>query len=240
MKNKNLVFSNFIIAVFSITVLFFYSCTKKETYQPQHWNIYEGFGKFTKEVKIYDENNENSAVLLVGSNDESILNMWTSENFTLVPIKEGQSLSEIINLNTCNDETESMIDERNVDDVVTAEISYMIISKDIGADVSNIVLVENPPYSDEMRGWKYSTFYSDAVEGNKVTVNIYGHNFWHRGYYAVSYLQYLTSSWSTIAGEWTQIKNNETKSYTRNPCYKMKARRKYKGSNESVIIEFEN
>jgi hypothetical protein len=176
----------------------------------------------------------------VGSNDESILNMWTSENFTLVPIKEGQSLSEIINLNTCNDETESMIDERNVDDVVTAEISYMIISKDIGADVSNIVLVENPPYSDEMRGWKYSTFYSDAVEGNKVTVNIYGHNFWHRGYYAVSYLQYLTSSWSTIAGEWTQIKNNETKSYTRNPCYKMKARRKYKGSNESVIIEFEN
>lgn len=240
MKNKSLILSTLFIAVLSITALFFNSCSKDESDQPQQVNIDEEFGKYTKEVTIYDANKENSAVLLVGSDDESILNMWTSENFTLVPIKEGQSLAEILNLNNAdNNETESIPDEENVDDVVAAEISYMVISKELDGDVSNIAIIENPPYSDDMRGWSYSTYYSEAVEGNIVTVNIYGHNFWHRGYYAVSYLKYSTSSWSTIAGEWTRIKNGDTKSYTRNPCYRMKARRKYKGRNESVTIEFE-
>jgi len=235
-----------IVSLFS--VLFFLAailisgCKKEEVVQAQLENNNNELGKYTKEVTIYDKDKENSAVLLVGSNDKSILDMWSSENFTLIPVKEGQSLTDILKLDDSNnDETPLSSDEEasSTDNEVAAEISYMIISKNLQVDVKYVALQEKPPYSDDMRGWHYSTNYSESEEGNSVTVNIYGHNFWHRGYYGVFYKVNSNSSWTTVASEWTRIKIGESKSYNRNPCYQMKARRKYKGSTNSVTIEFE-
>ena len=241
MKNKSLFFSKLFVFKALTAILFLNSCSKEELNQNQQISLDKEFGLHTKELIVYDKSQKNSAVLLLGSNDKSVLNMWTAENFNLVPIKEGQSLMEILNLNETDTITIDSIPDNNEElkGMVAAEISYMIISKELDVGVNDIVLIENPPYSENMRGWKYSTYYSEAVEGNTVTVNIYGRNFWRKGYYGISYLKYYSSNWSTIAGEWTRIRRNENRSYTRNPCYRMKARRKYKGSNNSVIINFE-
>ncbi len=190
-------------------------------------------GKFTKEVTVYDAAKANSVTLEIGSNDPSVLDLWTDENFNLNLLSKTEDVTEL----SSGEEGVDAEDDSNED--VSAEISYRIVRKNIVDTNKRLILTENPPYSSDVRGWKYSTYYSEAIDGNTVTVNIFGHNFWKRGYYSVSYKKTSSSGWSTIAGEWTRIKKNETKSFTRTPCYHMKARRKYKGSNNSVTIEFE-
>ncbi|SNR15224.1 hypothetical protein [Tenacibaculum jejuense] len=215
------------------TIPFLNSCSDESEMSEIEAQESSFLGKFTKEITIYDTAKANSVTLEVGSNDASVLDLWSEESFELNILSKSE---EVIELNP-GDENNASDDDTNDD--VGAEISYRIIRKNIVDTNKRLILTENPPYSDDVRGWKYSTYYSEAIDGNTVTVNIFGHNFWKRGYYSVSYKKTSSSGWSTIAGEWTRIKRNETKSFTRTPCYHMKARRKYKGSNNSVTIEFE-
>lgn len=233
--------SMFAIAAMATAVI---SCSKEDAQQPIN-NIDAEFGKFTKELTIFDEEKNNSAVLLVGSDDESVLNMWTADNFTLIPIKEGQSLADVFESNAPEtiDENAEVI-ENDEDDNVAASISTKFVSKKLQEGVKNVALQITDPYDESMRGWKYQSHFSDCFgkedSENKglVTCIVEGHNVFHKGYFGISYLKYSYSNWSTLVSEWTRIRNNETviKSVR---CYEMKARRKYKGNNESVTIEFE-
>jgi len=250
MKQKSLIISLLFVLATVFTTLFFYSCTKEESGQHQQVNIDEEFGKYIKEITVYDANKENTAILLVGSDDESIVNMWSSQNFELIPVLKGEDVSDVLSTyylsnNLGIDDNKEAATEDEDSDEVAASISYMFLSKTLKDDVEKVIIHMIDPYDDDMRGWKYSTEYSDAYGdgdnvNNTVTCNIYGQNFWHRGYYAIWYMKYSHSGWSTIKSEWFKIKNNENKSEYRTPCYKMKARRKYKGkNNNSVIIDFE-
>jgi hypothetical protein len=236
MNNNSFIKSKF-IAIITIGLLIFNSCQKENV--TSEVNLDDEFGKFTKEIIVYDSIGENSAILKLGSNDKSVLDMWTADNFELVPIEYGQTLSEIMNEkypNATNEVEDVDIEEEGDDDIVAAEISTMFISKDLQEGVKNVALTTYPPYDEDMRGWSYDTHYSVKEPGNNVTVNIYGHK-WHRGYYGVYYMKYESSGWSTIKSEWTRIKNGESKSCNRKPCYYMKTRRKSKKG--SVTVEYE-
>lgn len=239
MKNlkTKLVTTLSVIGIFAMSLLF-NSCSDESVVETEQNNIQQEFGEFKKEIKVFDKSKENSVVILLGTEDESVLNMWSSQNFDLKLIDKNQSLEDYYKTDDDISNREASSDDS---EEIAAEISYTIISRSINVTGKRIVLEEKPPYSDDLRGWSYSTYYSDedAASNHTVTVNIYGRNAWKRGYFGVSYKKYSYSGWSTIAGEWTRIKNNESKSYTRTPCYRMKARRKYKGTNNSVIIEIE-
>ena len=221
------------------------SCSDEDAQKPID-SVDAEFGKFTKELIVFDAEKNNSAVLLVGSDDESVLNMWTADNFTLIPIKEGQALADVFESNVSDESSdeENEVEDGDEDENVAASISTKFVSKKLQEGVKNVALQITDPYDESMRGWKYSTYLSDYFgkpDGENrgiVTCNVYGRNAIHRGYYGISYLKYSYSNWSTLVGEWTRIKNNETVSKSVR-CYRMKARRKYKGSNESVVIEFE-
>lgn len=248
MKNKSLVFNTLFVSVVAFATLFFNSCSKEESDQPQQVNIDEEFGKYTKEVTVYDENKENSAVLLVGSDDESILNMWTSENFTLLPIKEGESIEDALGLEfseEAGDELDESLSKLDDSEDVAAKISTRFLSKNLQNGVTGVLLLSTDPYDDDMRGWKYDTHYSEyygqpnSQNQGIVTYNVWGYNFWHRGYYGMFMLVTSSSTnWSTIISEWKQIKKNEHHSDSK-ACYVMKGTRKYKSNNNnSVIIGF--
>lgn len=240
MKNfKTKLVTTLSIIGFFTMALFFNSCADESVVQVEENSVQEELGKFQKELKIFDENEENSVVVLIGSDDQSVLNMWNAENFNLKLIDRNQSLEDVY----ASVENESRANSYNEDDSdeVAAEISYTILSKNINVGNKRIILEEVPPYNEDMRGWSYSTHYSvaDTSSDHTVTVNVFGRNAWKRGYYGVQYKRYSYSGWSTIVSEWKRIKNNETASHTETPCYRMKARRKYKGTNNSVIIEIE-
>ena len=76
------------------------SCEKKDVDIVTPSLYSDNFGKHTKELTIYDEAKENSAVLLVGSDDKSILDMWQSENFRLIVSKNMADADATENLNT--------------------------------------------------------------------------------------------------------------------------------------------
>ena len=243
MKNRKS-FIKIIFLIFTVvtSMASFNSCEKRNTPE-QETTIEDEFGNFIKELIVYDSTGDNSAVLKLGSNDMSILDMWTANNFDLITIQNGQTLKDIMNKRYPNDkeyETDIENDENDEDNNITAsEVSIMIISKDLKDGVKNIAITTKPPYDEDMRGWSYSTYYSQSISDNTVTVNVYGHNRWHKGYWAASYKKHSsTNGWSTIVGEWSRIRNDEAASRTKTPCYKMKARRKYKKG--SVTIEFED
>ena len=174
--------------------------------------------------------------------------MWTSENFSLLPIKEGESIEDALDLEF-SEETGDDLDESlsQLDDSedVAAKISTRFLSKNLKEGVIGVLLKTTDPYDDDMRGWKYDTHWSDyygqpnSQNQGIVTYNVWGYNFWHRGYWGMFML--VTSSspnWSTIQSEWTKIKRGEHKSSSRS-CYVMKGTRKYKSNNNnSVIIGF--
>ncbi len=217
--------------------LFFNSCSDESNVETEQ-NFQDELGSFKKELTIFDETKENSVVILLGSNDQSVLKMWTANNFDLKFIDKNESLGSVYKMDA---EVASRNDFNDDSEEIATEVYYTIVSKNINTSGKRLILEEKPPYSDDLRGWSYSTFYSDedADPNHTVTVNVYGRNAWKRGYYGVEYKKYSYSGWSTIISEWTRIKNNESKSHSRTPCFKMKARRKYKGTNNSVIIEIE-
>lgn len=235
MNNTNLLKMTFLILLTVMTPLFT-SCSDEKIETPKEDPVKEELGKYTKQILVYDATKSNSIELLVGSDDPSVLKLWNSSSFSLEKKEKGQKLAT---MNWEPLQNQSKTSDSDDDEMVAAEIAYTVIAKHYENPTDVFVLVENPPYQAASRGWLYSTFYSHAIEDQTVTVNVYGRNFWKKGYYSVSYKKNSGSSWSSIAGEWTRIKNNEEKNYTRTPCYVMKARRKYKGTNNSVVIEFE-
>lgn len=229
----------YVIAALAMT-LAFSSCKKEGDQKAMYLYDESDFGKYSKELVITDAKGENSAILKVGSNDKSYLDLWTEKNFELIPVKFGEDTKEVLDAFFAGRTRGEMADEENFDDTDTGkEIFTMFISKTLKDDVEKVLLYEKAPETGE-KGWKYATHYSYALDsGGTITCHVYGANFWHYGYYGLQWRGSVNQSWSTIVSEWKQVGRHDTFTHTRTNCYQMKARRKYDGFPESVTIEFD-
>ncbi len=221
------------------------SCEKKDADIITPLQYSDGFGKYTKELTIYDETRENSAVLLVGSNDKSILDMWQSENFQLIVSKnavdaDANAKAFFAKYAPALSQKSATADEEPESDEVVAHITTRFISQNLQPDVVSVQLASLPPYDVDMRGWKYETHYAQADASQKLTCIFRGGNFWHRGYCALDYKAYAGNPWSTIIGKWQLVLNKTVIEKTASPCYEMAAHRKYNGTNPSVTVQFIN
>ncbi|MFP4557797.1 MAG: hypothetical protein ACLFNU_13090 [Bacteroidales bacterium] len=252
MKTKSLISLVFIPITIVLMLLFSSSCSQEgilnhdldiERNIKQHAiydvnGIDKDFGKFTKELTVYDAAKENSAVILVGSDDKSILNLWNSENFSLLPREKDETLVEVADKFFSTKDEDVEMSNAEMSDFV-AEISTMFISKKLKEGVANVILLTHEPREYVTRGWwSYDTHYSDhygAGEVGSMTCFVYGYKWNNRGWWGLKYKRTFNHSWSTVVAEWKQIKNGETDDETREG-YKMRARRKYR--NNSVLIEF--
>lgn len=84
------------------------------------------------------------------------------------------------------------------------------------------------PTTASRASWGYYTHYSTAQQNLEQSVSIARHNFWKKVYYGLSYKAYSNYSWGVIQNEWRKLSNNQSVSYTRNPCYQFKVRIKTK------------
>ena len=195
-NNKSL----FAIAAMATALI---SCSDEDAQQPLN-NVGDEFAKFTKELTVFDAEKNNSAVLLVGSDDESVLNMWTADNFTLIPIKEGQTLADVFESNVSEEslDEENEVEDGDEDENVAARIITKFISKNLQEGVKNVALQITDPYDESMRGWKYDEHvceYAGIYNSNRgwIKCTVYGHNIIHKGYYGVSFKNYSYSAkWS--------------------------------------------
>jgi hypothetical protein len=234
MKRKRL---TLLASVLAMTLLFV-GCKKEKPQTSMYVFNESDFGKYSKEIVVTDAKGENSAVLLVGSNDKSYLDLWTEKNFELIPVKYGENTMDVLKAFYEGRKQTSKFDE-NIDETDTGkEIFTMFISKNLKEDVETVLLCEKVPENCE-KGWKYGTHYSYGLDaGGTITCRVYGANFWWWGYYGLEWRPSVKHEWSTIVSEWKQVGRHDVFTHSKTGCYQMKATRKYNGSPESVTIEF--
>lgn len=227
-----------LLAITMVAMAFFGSCKKEQPQTAKNQYNESDFGKYSKELVITDAKGENSAVLLVGSNDKSYLDLWTEKNFELIPIKIGENTMDVLKAFYTGRKQTNDFDE-NIDDTDTRkEIFTMFLSKNLKEDVEEVLLYEKVPETCE-KGWKYGTHYSYGLDsGGTITCRVYGANFWWWGYYGLEWRPSPNHEWSTIVSEWKQVGRHDVFTHTKTGCYQMKATRKYNGSPESVTIAF--
>ena len=173
----------------------------------------------------------------VYSDDESGLNNYDSRNFKLIEVFNGETLQDALVRNNIMDLTEGENEEELEDDDMILEeefksdYAFQLIKSPVSSNGSFAVSFFHPINDNPRDPWQYFTHYSAAAQNLEQTVDITRHSFWRRVYYGLRYKVYSTSNWSTIQNEWKKIKNNQTISHTKNPCYQYRARIKTKNSN---------
>lgn len=151
MNKKNIIFS--IIVVFAVvSTLFFNSCSDNEDIEYGTYN-----NEFSKDIEVFDDTNKNSVILKISSPDQSIVERYKKENFSLVlnPTNE-----EIID--ECVDE---VFDESIEDEIINQKNSFFVsigvISKNFTYEVEEFEIIETEPdFSDLRASWKEKAYYS--------------------------------------------------------------------------------
>ncbi len=210
----------------------------------------EEFYQFYKDVEFYSIDRNESGVMRVYADIENDLNDYNSNDFTLVKIFEGETLLEALDrIGYVNNQKEAIdaneISEQELEEDFKSPVAFKFISNSKCENCNYAVTffypseggLQNPESLSSRGGWKYYTHYSAAGQGLEESVDITRHSWWRRVYYGLRNKAYGSSGWSTIQNEWKKIKNNETVSYTRNPCYQYRARIKTK-RNTAYSINF--
>ncbi|MFW5852011.1 MAG: hypothetical protein ACOCWB_07300, partial [Bacteroidota bacterium] len=198
--------------------------------------------RYSRDLQLYDKIGENSVVMRVSSDEQSLLELYSADNFEIIPIKNGQNLDEALfehygEINPISADSDGNVD----DDMSTLDenaqvISFQIISKQLDDGVDNIAVnYVHPDDGDERAKWRYYDHY-----GFEDYVTITRVSFWRRVYCGVYYQKTSPlSSWSTIVGTWYKLSNNEQVNKGEVGSYRIKARIKTKKSS-AYTIEFDD
>ncbi len=240
-------------------VLIASSCEKAEDLnttknsQTKEMQIYEDFtkdldfGKYSKEIVVYDKTKENFALVKIGTDNEDYFKLITSDNLTILPIKQGESTEEVLSAYNNATYGESYSGEEiEEDDTLSGDgnclhVYSAILSTSLANDVERIILVNNTP-NPTKADWTISYVYgyapSSGTNYGKQTARFIGQNRWHVGYFGLKYKRLSDGLVSTIVSDYQQIRTNDIVEKTRTDCKYMEAHLKHKGDPASVIVEF--
>ncbi len=207
------------------------------------------FGNYSKELVVYDESRENSALVKVGTDDLEYFKLLTTKNLTLIPVKKGQTADDAVNeycrknnINVSYGEIEEDLSEMEPDnEEVTSPVYSMILSKTMSEGIENVILLNNTP--SLTKGWKYGIQYGyaplEGVDAHYEKATFVGQNNFHVGYYGLTCSKYSVPQVSTLVSNYKQIRTGTTEEYEHSDCLVMTAYLKYKGTNNpSVIVMF--
>lgn len=210
------------------------------------------FGKYSKEIMLFDDSGNNSALVKIGTNDSYCFQQMNSKNLILIPVYKGQSVQEAFDDYcertgyVCSEEKNEILNEVEKDCGENGtEIHYysMILAKQLSDNVEDVLLLNNIS-PQQKSGWQYETKYGVApetgVHAHTQKATFYGQNRLHVGYYKLDMQRYPSLEISNVVSSYVQIRTGETAEYERNNCYMMIADLKFKGStNPSVYVVFE-
>ncbi len=217
----------------------FNACEKEESNNTQKVSD-ELTQMYFKEIQLADKEGINSVIIKVSSSDASILELYSSYNFEIIPVKDGQSLNEALTeyygeQNESDQIDDNLDTEEDDSENVIPSVSFQVISKDLGDGYRNVAInYLHPDDGDERAKWRYYNHYGyeDCVTITRVS--------WNRRVYVGVYYKWTSSSrWSTITGTWFKLKNNESHNKCKTGSYQLKARVKAKKSG-AYTIEFDD
>lgn len=229
---KKTIFKTTIAIFMAVGMVTLNSCEKETSIPPatSKSEVDENFGKFTKEITVYDETGENSAVLKLGSNDQSILDLWTAENFLL--------LSKVIEptINDSIENTDEMSSDETFDVNSTRDIrvNIMMIARNFKDDVKSMALKLIMPDGDDLRlDWQYPVLYS--TPGYHTYVLLRGDNVWKRGFFIIYLQNSPNATWIPQQADWEKLRDNKDVRY--DIPYAARVHLKQKKDGE-IIVDF--
>lgn len=233
-KNKGILALLLVAALFS-------GCTKDKENAMLFLHDDSGSAQFSKSLVVYDADRQNSARLMVGSNDSTYLKKWTEQNFELIPVKYGESTKEVLDarFKASNTSGAKSGDDQKRSDSPGLQLFTKFESKSLQDDVEKVVLYERLP---DMGGneWTYLTHYSKTLlDGDSITCFVYGVNPGELGYYGLEMRASENDEWSTVVSEWRQVEYGKAYVHGLRNAYQIKARKKIHGDAESVIVLFD-
>lgn len=223
-----------------LVVVLFSACTKENGNVSVFMHDDCGSAQFTKSLVIYDADRQNSAQLLVGSNDSTYLKLWTEQNFELIPIKYGERTKDVLDARfQVTNPRGAKSDDNHKGSDSGLQIYTKFESQSLQDDVEKVVLYEKLPIKDIV-GWTYLTHYSKTLQpGDSITCFVYGVNPDISGYYGLEMRTSENDGWSTVASEWKQVEYGKSYVHGLRNAYQMKARKKVYGATESVVVLFD-
>jgi len=230
-----------------IGMLFFTSCDKDESGEIIEATAItvddslKGLYDYHKDIMIQSvEGSE--AVMRVYANSKQSISMYTKANITLVEIVEGETLKQSLNRQGIMSESSQAIEEEGYQDFEKTQesaedIAFQLLhvtKKNVG--VRYAISFNHPDDTAKLAPWRYYTHYS--TPNQEKIAEIARHSVFRRVYYGLKYKAYSGSSWNTIQNEWKKVKNNESFSHTKNPCYQFRMRVKTK-KNSAYTVTFD-
>ena len=227
------------LAAMLVAVLFG-GCTKDKENVTVSMHDNSGAAQYSKSLVIYDADRQNSARLLVGSNDSTYLKLWTEQNFELIPIKYGERTKDVLDARfQVTNPRGAKSDDNHKGSDSGLQIYTKFESQSLQDDVEKVVLYEKLPVKDIVE-WTYLTHYSKTLQpGDSITCFVYGVNPDISGYYGLEMRTSENDGWSTVASEWKQVEYGKSYVHGLRNAYQMKARKKVYGATESVVVLFD-
>lgn len=229
------------LLVAMLVAVLFSGCTKDKENISVFMHDDCGSAQFIKSLVIYDADRQNSAQLLVGSNDSTYLKLWTEQNFELIPIKYGECTKDVLDARfkaTNLGSGKAVVAQESSDDP-QLQLYTKFECKYLQDDVEKVVLYEKLPDMGET-AWTYLTHYSKTLQPNdSITCFVYGVNSDVSGYYGLEMRTSENDGWSTVVSEWRQVEYGKSYVHGLRNAYQMKARKKVYGATESVVILFD-
>lgn len=232
------------ISIFIVAILFLAACTKQESIVDDELGkdtkkAEQNLGKYQKELTIFDKSKENSVILKLWSNDETILKEWKESDFEIMVILNNESFDDAYNKKYQSNRIDSEINDEfqkdeKLEQITEPIISIMIIKKNMAKGVGNIALTFLSNSSNTK--WDFPpALYSSEFKRNR-TATIRGYKSLYRAYYGVDIKSESESAWTILASQWQQIKDGETHLQSSN-CYQMRVWKKYRSSG-AITVSF--
>lgn len=223
-----------------LVAVLFSGCTKEKENVTVSMHDNSGAAQYSKSLVIYDADRQNSARLLVGSNDSTYLKKWTEQNFELIPIKYGERTKDVLDarFQPTNSGTSKAGVIREDADSPAFQLYTKFEDQSLQDDVEKVVLYEKLPDMGET-AWTYLTHYSKTLlPGDSITCFVYGLNPDEPGYYGLEMRASENAEWSTVVSAWKQVEYGKAYVHGLRNVYQMKARKKVYGNTESVVVLF--
>lgn len=228
------------LAAMLVAVLFS-GCTKEKENVTVSMYDHSGAAQYSKSLVIYDADRQNSARLLVGSNDSTYLKRWTERNFELIPIKYGERTKDVLDarFQPTNPGTTKADVIREDADFPAFQLYTKFEGLSLQDDVEKVVLYEKLPDMGKT-AWTYLTHYSKTLlPGDSITCFVYCINPEEPGYYGLEMRASENAEWSTVVSEWKQVEYGKSYVHGMRNAYQLKARKKIYGNTESVVVLFD-
>ncbi|PKV51777.1 hypothetical protein ATE84_3875 [Aquimarina sp. MAR_2010_214] len=228
-----------LLLVFPILgMLFFASCDRDETNETtditgeteieEVKSLYD----FHTDIKIQsDEGSE--AIMRVFSNSEQELSNYSNKNMMLVEIGNKETLKQSLTRHGVvqegqenSSEEEKNIDLPQNDDNIVDDIAFQLVKiTKRNPNVKYAVSFIHPETNSSKASWKTYTHLSPV---NSKFAEILRHSVVRRVYYGLRFKEHSYNSWTNIVSEWKKVKNGQSFSHHKDPCYQFRMRVKTK------------